>query len=163
MLTVCLQLYCHGISLTFSIGFKTCQTKLHAVSPLLHAASWYVLAFEEQSNVTDMCACPWCSARDAFLQLAPEGNHVEVLNSIAQCAEGLVASATAKLLRYMTFACICQAAPAKAWVLSTVKIGTYLRMAQIRLAFNNLHCQNLQLNLDLSPECAAKCGSRSSG
>lgn len=56
------------------------------------------LPFEWQSSFADLLA--WCcSVRDAFLQQQPEVDHVEVLKSVAQCAEALVASATAKLLR----------------------------------------------------------------
>lgn len=58
-----------------------------------------MLVFEQQSSFDATSACLCCSARDVFLQQEPEGDHVEVLNAVAQCAEGLVASATAKLLR----------------------------------------------------------------
>lgn len=71
--------------------------------------STFCISDATAAKSTCLPAC--CSARDAFLQQELGGEHEEVLTSISQCAEDLVACATAKLLRYLAY--FCQAAEAQ--------------------------------------------------
>ena len=76
---------------------------------MMYSVSCQKLPLKLPEHLSQAYLSARCSARDAFLQQELGGDHEEVLAMITQFAEGLVASTTVKLLRYLAH--LCQAAP----------------------------------------------------